>query len=226
MTSQYIPYYQHHSRPKTLVYLGCICLGFAWILLISQLMLSNVLASVMLFISFLNFKLAYNQAKLPRFAVVLCEDHIQYHHCYGGWSLPWQQLQSIAIPRLIQHGDYQDSHYIGLRLQHLDSFIEQLNPRFISQILTEQRPILRLALATERHDLDIQDKLFESDYYRCEDGRIITGLQAMFAHRMLTLQKLTGFHLWIDLSNIALPSTELLKLSRTYWQQAPRQTKN
>ncbi|MFB9846709.1 DUF2982 domain-containing protein [Oceanisphaera arctica] len=155
----------------------------------------------------------------PVYSFSLSADTLHFHHKIGGWSLHWSNIIRVDQPRLQSGLDLVDLPYIGIKIRDYDEFLPLMTPRLVVHLLTEQRPLLAMALrhgAISRHHL--QDWLVEDSHYRSAAGRDYQGLAAMLGHRMTHLRELYGYDLLIHESNLDREAPEFIALLRRYLQ--------
>ncbi|MBR9857408.1 MAG: DUF2982 domain-containing protein [Gammaproteobacteria bacterium] len=155
----------------------------------------------------------------PVYSLSLSADNLHFHHKIGGWSLHWSNIIRVDQPRLQSGMDLVDLPYIGIKIRDYDELLPLVSPRLVVHLLTEQRPLLAMALrhgAISRHHL--QDWLVEDSEYRSASGRHYRGLAAMLGHRMTHLRELYGYDLLIHESNLDRDAPDFLVLLRRYLQ--------
>lgn len=153
----------------------------------------------------------------PEFSFSLSAEHLHFHHKVGGWSLHWSNVVRVDQPRLSRGLDLVDLPYIGLKIRDYDEFLPLMTPRLAVHLLTEQRPLLSMALrygAISRHDL--HDWLVEDSQYRSLNGQHYQGVTAMLGHRMGHLRDLYGYDLLIHESSLDREAGEFVTLLRSY----------
>lgn len=153
----------------------------------------------------------------PEFSFTLSAEHLHFHHKVGGWSLRWSNIIRVDQPRLTRGIDLVDLPYIGLKIRDYDEFLPLMTPRLAVHLLTEQRPLLSMALrygAISRHDL--QDWLIEDNKFRSANGQHYSGVTAMLGHRMGHLRDLYGYDLLIHESSLDREADEFVPLLRGY----------
>ncbi|ART81096.1 hypothetical protein CBP12_04100 [Oceanisphaera avium] len=153
----------------------------------------------------------------PEFSFTLSAEHLHFHHKVGGWSLHWSNVQRIDQPRLTRGMELVDLPYVGIKIRDYDAFLPLMTPRLAVHILTEQRPLLSMALrygAISRHEL--HDWLIEDSQFRSAGGHQYTGLTAMLGHRLGHLRDLYGYDLLIHESSLDRDAGEFASLLRTY----------
>lgn len=210
---------------KTCVGIGLVLIFISITLLYIPAIALSFMASFLIIIAFIMIRVGLNKSAQPPFALVLCHDHLQFHHRYGGWTLPWNAIKRIGIPSVGQGFDRQELCYIGIKIDNYSTLLNHLNPRLCAHLLTEQRSALYAALHKNCPDnTSPSDHLLEDDHYiDTRSGEYYHGLLAMFANRMDILQRLTGFDLLIDPNAISEDTQAFIAMSRRY-QIAAQQT--
>ncbi len=211
------------NNAKSLVMLGSILVLAGISILYVPAMLVSLLASILFFLAYLGIRVGLEKWMQPVYSVVLCYDHLQFHHRYGGWCLPWEELQRIDVPRLHDGLNWQEMNYVGLRLKQPDFVLDSLSPRLCAHLLTEQRAALLASLkrsCSHCQDSQVSEHLIEDDYYKSTSGKIYTGLSGMFANRMKKLRELTGYDLLIDQTILDREASDFVGLVRRYKNQA------
>lgn len=153
----------------------------------------------------------------PRYSFSLSEEHLHFHHRVGGWSLRWDNIIRIDQARLQRDMGLEELPYVGIKIRHYDNLLPLMTPRLIVNILTEQRPLLAMALrhgAISRREL--QDWLVEDGRYKSEGGQVYQGITAMLGNRMAHLRDLYGYDLLIHESSLDRESSEFVTLLRRY----------
>lgn len=177
----------------------------------------SLIASFFIILAYIGLRIGFAKTRLPRFGLVICHDHLQFHHRYGGWSLPWHSIKRFGIPSVGRGFEMRELGFIGIRLDNYHTILDTISPRLCAHLLTEQRAALLVALRSECSSGScVSDDLLEDNYYTAEDGRIYHGLLAMFALRMKKLRELTGYDLLIDQSVINDDPQHFISLLRRY----------
>ncbi|MFM2482674.1 DUF2982 domain-containing protein [Celerinatantimonas sp. YJH-8] len=178
--------------------------------------LFSIAASFMIILAYIGLRIGFSKIVQPYYGVVVCHDHLQFHHSYGGWSLQWSQIQRIGIPYVGRGFERRELGYIGLRIVDYQSILETISPRLCAHLLTEQRSALLAALRADCSNINsVSDQLLEDDYFVTQ-GKTYHGLLAMFGQRMEKLRQLTGYDLFIDQGVIDEPCEQFLPLIRQY----------
>lgn len=153
----------------------------------------------------------------PLYSFSLSRDSLHFHHKIGGWSLHWSNIIRIDQPRFSVGLEQTELPYIGFKIRDYDELLPLMTPRLAVHLLTEQRPLLTMALryqAVSRHQL--QDWLIEDSDYRSPNGRRYQGVLAMLANRMSHLRQLYGYDLLVHESNLDRDTHDFVVLLRRY----------
>ncbi|GGB47910.1 hypothetical protein GCM10011502_21540 [Oceanisphaera marina] len=153
----------------------------------------------------------------PRYSFSLSAEHLHFHHKIGGWSLHWSNIIRIDQARLHSGLNLEELPYIGIKIRDYDELLPLMTPRMVVHLLTEQRPLLAMALrhgAISRYEL--QEWLVEDSHYRSSKGQDYQGLAAMLGHRMTHLRDLYGYDLLIHESSLDRDAPEFVTLLRSY----------
>ncbi|WP_332870192.1 DUF2982 domain-containing protein [Zobellella maritima] len=153
----------------------------------------------------------------PVYSFSLSRDSLHFHHKIGGWSLHWSNVVRIDQPRFSVGLELTELPYIGLKIRDYDELLPLITPRLAVHLLTEQRPLLAMAL---RYQVvtrsQLQDWLIEDSHYRSASGRRYEGILAMLANRMSHLRQLYGYDLLVHESNLDRDTPDFVALLRRY----------
>lgn len=205
---------------KSCIYIGIIlAITSIGILYIPNIAVSFI-AAFGIILAYLGIRIGLSKSAQPPFGLVLCHDHLQFHHRYGGWALPWEQIERFGIPSVGRGFERIELNYIGIRLTDKQFLLNTLSPRLCAHLLTEQRSALFAALRQNCPSGSCpSDHLLEDDYYQSNSGEIYHGLKAMFANRMTNMRQMTGYDLLIDRSSIDQSSERFLHMARDFRRQ-------
>lgn len=177
----------------------------------------SLTASFGIIAAYVGIRVGISKLNQPDYGMVICHDHLQFHHQYGGWSLPWSEIQRIGIPTIGRGFEITELRYVGIRIRNYHQFLSIISPRLCAHLLTEQRSALFIAL---RQDCPAgtcpSDHLLEDDYFCDKHGQTYQGLLAMFANRMQKLRTLTGFDLLIDHDILEDEPAHFISIIRQY----------
>lgn len=146
---------------------------------------------------------------------------LTYQHKKGQWFVSWQALQRIGQPRVRMGIEHKELNYLGFRLKSPDQLAAVIAPRLASHLLMQQRPLLLANPDADcRQGQCYSESLIEDDRFRLTNGEQLTGLQAMFAHRMQKLRALLGYDIYIEVTELGMPLDKLCDLIREHQRQA------
>lgn len=158
----------------------------------------------------------------PPYSFSLSADSLHFHHRIGGWSLHWSNIQRIDQPRLHAGLELVELPYVGIRIRDYDELLPLMSPRLIVHLLTEQRPLLAMALRHGAIDRTrLQEWLIEDNRFCSPGGRRYQGLAAMLGHRMRHLRELYGYDLLVHESCLDRDTPDFVRLLRHYLQPLP-----
>lgn len=151
----------------------------------------------------------------PKYSFELNKNEIVYHHRKGQWRIAWQNIQRIDIPRVTRGIEQHDLEMIGFKMRNSDDFLRSISPRLTTYLLLEQRP-----LVTQSNDANCKtgqcygDDLIEDQKYQTNDGRLLKGVEAMFANRMQRLRNNLGYDVYISSNEIDRDAAAFVQLLR------------
>jgi len=153
----------------------------------------------------------------PRESLTLAPDYLEFHHRYGGWSIPWSDVAGAGVPSLSLAWENRPSDYVGIRLDHHDTLLGGISLRLASHLLQEQRDLVRAGFRGQYPSRDIPSEwLVEADRFHSAAGREYQGLVAMLGHRMTHMRELFGFELLIPASALDRSPRALARLLNEY----------
>ncbi|MGB0897696.1 MAG: DUF2982 domain-containing protein [Psychrobium sp.] len=144
----------------------------------------------------------------PAISIKLTENSIRYFHRYGQWKLDWSNINRIYIPRFYHQLEHREISYIGIKINDLEAFIDNVSPRFASRIIHEHRDIL--ALAISQGDINIAQAQINLSAFKLPSGFEIKGPLAPFFHQMILLERVYGAHLFIPFSGLTMPPNDII----------------
>ncbi|MDN3653118.1 DUF2982 domain-containing protein [Thalassotalea ponticola] len=167
-----------------------------------QLILINMAALIV-------FLVGYLKHIQPHNSYTLMPEHLQYHHPWGQWRLPWQDIQRLGLV----HTDIQlqriELPYIGIKLHNLDALAKSISPRLANKLVHEQKQLLVLAI--KRGDITFQDGIICFDPFVLNQNAI-KGPVAAFLHQCCVLQRAYGYHLFLPKDSFDRSEDEFLSL--------------
>ncbi|GGD61050.1 DUF2982 domain-containing protein [Lacimicrobium alkaliphilum] len=160
----------------------------------------------------------------PAYSFELTPEKFRYLHRFGGYSLDWDNIQRIDIPRLHTGLTHEPMELVGIRLKSYDPLLEDISPRLASNILMQQRPLL---LQAHRQNCTsggcYSDTLIEDDSYKSAQGKQYLGMLAMLANRMGRMREAFGYDLYLYSSELDREEQEFVALLKACQQQAIQQ---
>nr|WP_136251406.1 DUF2982 domain-containing protein [Ningiella ruwaisensis] len=151
----------------------------------------------------------------PKYSLEITRESVTYHHRLGRWTLHWENIQRVDVPRVHRGFEHVDLEMVGFRLKEPERFLSQISPRLITHLLMEQRP---LVAQIERSNCEggrcYGDDLIEDAKYKTKEGTILRGVTAMFANRMRKLQTGLGYDVFISTNELDRSAEEFVMLIR------------
>ncbi|WP_404341106.1 DUF2982 domain-containing protein [Pseudoalteromonas mariniglutinosa] len=157
----------------------------------------------------------------PYYSLTITKQYLTYHHKYGLWHLNRNNYHHSGIPKVEQGLEYLELNAVGIKLNNIDEFLAQLEPRIAGKLLIEQR---HLFMQVVQKHCKIghcpSEWLIEETNYTAPSGRQYLGLIAMFANRMTHLRQLAGYELLLPASVL---NTDIWQFSANLnsWKRNP-----
>lgn len=165
--------------------------------------------------SIVAFVMGFYKLQEPKYSLKITKQSIEYYHRKGKWILPWDNIQRFDVPRVHKGLDHVDLELIGFRLREPEPFLQSISPRLITHLLMEQRPLVAQVIANScKTGQCPSDDIIEDTKYKCQDGRIINGVSAMFAHRMRKLQQGLGYDIFVSVNDVDRSGADFVALLR------------
>lgn len=165
--------------------------------------------------SIVAFVMGYYKLTEPKVSLSISKQSITYYHKRGTWNIPWKNIQRVDIPRIHKGLEYIDLEMIGFRLRDPECFMQTISPRLITHLLMEQRPLLtQVAQSDCKSGYCYGDEIIDDVKYKCNDGRLLTGVSAMFANRMRKLQKGLGYDIYLSVNDLDRDCPAFIRLMR------------
>lgn len=140
--------------------------------------------------------IGYLKTQEPYFSFTFCEDALIYRHKVGYWQLNRENFHHSGIPKVEQGLEYLELNAVGIKLNNIDEFLMQIQPRIAGRLLIEQRHLFMQVVQKHCKNGDCPSKwLIEDTQYTAPSGQRYKGLIAMFANRTQHLGQLTGYDL-------------------------------
>ncbi|WP_088329711.1 DUF2982 domain-containing protein [Lacimicrobium sp. SS2-24] len=157
----------------------------------------------------------------PAYSFELTPDKFTYLHRFGSYSLDWNNIQRVDIPRLHTGLSHEPLELVGIRLKHYAPLLDNISPRLASNILMQQRPLL---LQAQRQQCVgggcYSDSLIEDDSFKSPEGKVYRGMIAMLAHRMQRMREAFGYDLYLYASELDREEREFVELLKSCQQKA------
>ncbi|MFT4994921.1 MAG: hypothetical protein ACI965_001963 [Paraglaciecola sp.] len=159
----------------------------------------------------------------PMHSVELSRTTIRYLHRHGQWQVAWENIHRIDVPTVQKGLGQKKLAMVGIKIKDYRPFLADISPRLMSNILMEQRPLLLHSTGLERiSDNSYGDSLLEDDRYKTEDGKVLYGIQAMFANRMGKLRQGLGYDLFISVADLDRSEQDFVTLLKECQAQVAR----
>ena len=140
--------------------------------------------------------IGYLKTQEPYFSFTFCKDALIYRHKVGYWQLNRENFHHSGIPKVEQGLEYLELNAVGIKLNNIDEFLMQIQPRIAGRLLIEQRHLFMQVVQKHCKNGDCPSEwLIEETDYTAPSGQIYKGLIAMFANRTQHLRQLTGYDL-------------------------------
>lgn len=149
----------------------------------------------------------------PEHSIELSKSQICYKHRHGAWSLDWQNIQRVDVPKITTGLEQKSLELVGIKLKDYQPLLASISPRLATNLLLEQRPLLLQGNQCATGGCYSAD-LIEDDKFRMPDGNIVTGIPAMLANRMSKLRASLGFDLYISASELDRSTEDFVRLLR------------
>jgi len=197
----------------TLIGVGLLLLAFLVITV-----LPNVLFLPGVFIAsagIVGLVMGWFKIREPNYSLEITPEGIRYIHRNGEWRVDWDNVQRIDAPRVTRGIEVKDLEMVGFRLKRMEPIVDSISPRLATNILMEQRPLL-LQNPDEKCVTGncASADLLEDDQFKLPDGRLLRGVQAMFASRMSKLRERLGYDLFIAAAELDRPVNDFVVLLR------------
>ncbi|GAB0110262.1 DUF2982 domain-containing protein [Pseudoalteromonas distincta] len=137
----------------------------------------------------------------PYYSLLLSKSELIYYHKYGSWSVSHSNFRQSGIPKVEDGLDYLELNAVGVKINDIDEFLENIAPRIAGKLLIEQRNLFMQVVQKHCKGGNCPSEwLMEDTQYTSPQGIGYNGLIAMFANRAKNLQLLTGFDLILPAS--------------------------
>jgi len=142
----------------------------------------------------------------------LTKEGIHYFTSRGGFTILWEDIQRIDIPKINEGLELKELPYIGIRLKHREHLINSASLPTLSHMLLEQRALIMLTapnstLYGNADNMLYPDVKVTHNYH---------GLQAMFINRMQYLHNTLGYDIYFPNDDLDRAPTEFVQLLREF----------
>ncbi|MFT5808126.1 MAG: hypothetical protein ACI9LG_002427 [Moritella dasanensis] len=148
----------------------------------------------------------------------LTNEGIHYFTSRGGFTILWQDIQRIDIPRINDGLALKDLPYIGIRLNQRENLINSASLPTLSHMLLEQRALIMLTDPNSTLYGNADNML----YPNVKVTHNYKGLQAMFINRMHYLHDTLGYDIYFPEDDLDRPPAEFVTLLRQFKTNCPR----
>ena len=142
----------------------------------------------------------------------LTKEGLHYFTSRGGFTILWQDIQRIDIPKINDGLELKELPYIGIRLKQRDHLINSASLPTLSHMLLEQRALIMLT--------DPNSTLYgNADNMLYPDVKVTHnyhGLQAMFINRMQYLHNTLGYDIYFPNDDLDRAPAEFVQLLREF----------
>lgn len=159
--------------------------------------------------------LGFLKLREPQHSLSISKTQIDYQHRNGRWSLDWNNVQRIDIPKVSAGLEQKALSLVGFRVKQYGPILQSISPRLMTHILMEQRPLLLHNNSQCATGSCYGEDLLEDDFFKDSDGKVYKGVQAMFANRMVKLRERLGYDLFINSAELDRSVEEFAELLRS-----------
>jgi hypothetical protein len=203
----------HNGMTTILVGVVALVVGSLGINLLPELFF--LAAILIIVVGIIALVMGYFKIREPKYSLEISKQGVVYHHRLGKWSMDWQNIQRIDVPRVHMGLEHVDLEMVGFKLKEPEAFLPNISLRLISHLLMEQRPLItqieRSSCATGKC---YGDDMMEDTKYKMKNAEIITGVIAMFANRMRKLQEGLGYDVFISVNELDRSAQAFVQLMR------------
>lgn len=142
----------------------------------------------------------------------LTKEGIHYFTSRGGFTILWQDIQRIDIPKINNGLELQELPYIGIRLKQREHLINSASLPTLSHMLLEQRALIMLTEPNSTLYGNAENMLHPD----IKTHHKYQGLQAMFINRMQYLHNTLGYDIYFPNDDLDRPPAEFVQLLREF----------
>lgn len=190
-----------------------LIIGFSLLGIVPQQLILVAIAFIALGI--IALVIGFFKIKEPEHSVILTEQGINYQHRHGTWVIGWENLQRVDAPRVTRGIEQVDLSMVGFKIKEYPPFLAKISQRLMTNTLMEQRPLLmQNSEANCNTGQCAGSDLIEDQKFKLPDGKLLTGVQGMFANRMNKLRDRLGYDVYINEAELDRPVDEFVTLVR------------
>ena len=157
--------------------------------------------------------IGFFKIKEPDYSVIFTEDGIHYQHRHGNWVIAWNNLQRVDAPRVTRGVEQVDLSMVGFKIKDYAPFLANISQRLMTNTLMEQRPLLMQNMEANCNTGQCAGSdLIEDQKFKLPDGKLLTGVQGMFANRMNKLRDRLGYDVYINEAELDRTAGEFVAL--------------
>ncbi len=149
----------------------------------------------------------------------LTENGIHYFTHHGGFTLLWQDIQRVDIPKINDGLALKELPYIGIRLKQREHLIATASLPILAHMLIEQRALVLLTKPASNLYENADNMLYPTTKIKHN----YRGLQAMFLNRMLFLHNSLGYDIYFPVDDLDRPPQQFVQLLRKYMHNSLEQ---
>lgn len=148
----------------------------------------------------------------------LTNEGIHYFTARGGFTILWQDIQRIDIPKINDGLALKELPYIGIRLNEREHLINSASLPTLSHMLLEQRALTMLS----NPNTSLYGNADNMLYPNVKITHKYQGLQAMFINRMRYLHDTLGYDIYFPVDDLDRSPAEFVTLLRQLKANCPR----
>lgn len=192
---------------------AAIVVGFVLLGMLPQQFVLVAIAFIA--VGIIGLVIGFFKLKEPEHSLIINPVGIRYHHRYGTWFIPWENIQRIDTPRVTRGLEQVDLSMVGFRIKSYSPLFTDISQRLMTNLLMEQRPLLM-----QNTDPSCQtgqcpsSDLMEEQKHKLPEGDILTGVQGMFANRMQKLRDRLGYDIYVNEAELDRTADEFVALVR------------
>ncbi|MFT5880584.1 MAG: hypothetical protein ACI86X_001713 [Moritella sp.] len=142
----------------------------------------------------------------------LTDEGIHYFTHHGGFTLLWQDIQRIDIPKISDGLALTELPYVGVRLKQREHLIDTASLPILAHTLIQQRALVLLMKPTSNMYENADNMLYPTTKVKHN----YRGLQAMFFNRMLFLHNALGYDIYFPSDDLDRSPQQFVQLLRKY----------